>query len=274
MAAPTLQILGSITPRDRLICRDLFEHKVLTTHQIARMYFDSSRRARRRLLKLYDLRIVDRFERSRDLGSYPMHYLLGEVGFELIASDRSLEGKELRLRRDRIARAAQSSRLDHLVAVNEHFSHLVSACRTREDVDLVEWWSEGRCFRTWQGLVNPDGVGVLRFSERTVSFFVEVDRGSERPGQVADKLVRYQRVSRLEGAPDLLLFEFPTPRREAEVRRLLHDCGLVVATTTFDRMGRDALGPVWLALDSQRRQQVSELVGQRAGGDQQGEAST
>lgn len=57
------ELPSHITERDRMICHLLYDHRVLTTSQIADVGFDSPRRAQRRLSLLYDLHVVDRFQR-------------------------------------------------------------------------------------------------------------------------------------------------------------------------------------------------------------------
>ena len=53
-----------LTPRDRLVCRPLFDHKVLTTEQVTDLCFDNVTTARHRLTALYELRVLDRFQDS------------------------------------------------------------------------------------------------------------------------------------------------------------------------------------------------------------------
>ncbi|MFC0105531.1 replication-relaxation family protein [Kibdelosporangium aridum] len=49
----------------------LFEHKVLTTHQIIDLAFPSRRSANQRLLNLYSWRVVHRFQPYLTTGSSP-----------------------------------------------------------------------------------------------------------------------------------------------------------------------------------------------------------
>ncbi|MGH2725091.1 MAG: replication-relaxation family protein [Actinomycetota bacterium] len=49
----------AITDRDQYICLDLYDHKVLTIEQITNLHFDAVRRARRRLLKLVELGVLE-----------------------------------------------------------------------------------------------------------------------------------------------------------------------------------------------------------------------
>ena len=80
-----------LTPRDRLVCRTLFDHKVLTTEHVTDLCFDNLTTARHRLTALYELRVVDRFRPFRPVGSDPYHYLLDTLGVEIVAADRGME---------------------------------------------------------------------------------------------------------------------------------------------------------------------------------------
>jgi hypothetical protein len=60
--------------------------------------------------------------------------------------------------------------------------------------------------------------------------------------------------------PDALLFCFPDPIREASARKRLHGVrGLVLATASWDRVGQEPLGAVWLPIDSDRRARLTDV---------------
>jgi hypothetical protein len=63
----------------------------------------------------------------------------------------------------------------------------------------------------------------------------------------------------LEDRPDGVLFCFPDPDREASARRALHHPGMSLATASWDRVAEDPLGPVWLAIEEQRRRTLFTL---------------
>lgn len=81
------------------MCQDLFEHRVLNTHQITELYFPSDHTTRRRLVELYRMAVLDRF-RPRASGSAPYHYVLDELRARVVAAERGLEFKELRFRKE------------------------------------------------------------------------------------------------------------------------------------------------------------------------------
>jgi hypothetical protein len=263
-SAVALDYRRTITDRDERICMDLFEHRVLTIEQISELHFTAVRRARRRLLKLAELGVLERFRPPRSPGSSPFHYILGPVGIAIVASHRGVEPKELPLRQDRLRGLAYSPRLDHLLAVNGFFSRLASTCRRRHGFELVEWWSEGRCAATWGGLVRPDGLGAVGWPGGRVRFFLELDRGTENFSQLEGKLVGYRRIARFPDAPDVLLFVFPTDRREVEARKVLVDARLPIATTTAQRVASHPLRDIWLLVGGDLRLSLTELAGRGA----------
>lgn len=234
-----------LTPRDRLLCRTLYDHRVLTTEQVTDLCFDNLTTARHRLTALYDLRVLDRFRPFRAVGSDPYHYLLDTLGVEIVAADRGVEVPRPGLHHSRALALADSQRLAHLLGVNGLFCALTRWARTVEDAELAEWWPERRCATEWGEVVRPDGFGTLRQRQRVVEFFVEFDRGTETLTRLADKLTGYAELVRATGWSPQLCFWFPTTGREAEARRVLAHPEVPVATGAA---GLDAgpSGPVWL----------------------------
>ena len=81
-AAPEklLELRRRLTDRDRAILELVWEHRVLTTHQITELAFPSLRAANHRLLDLFKWRVVDRFQPFVTTGTAPMHYVLDVAG--------------------------------------------------------------------------------------------------------------------------------------------------------------------------------------------------
>jgi hypothetical protein len=256
--SPLLALAGRLTDRDRSLCQDLFEHRLLTVHQITELYFVSSHTARRRMVELYRMAVVDRF-RPRALGSAPFHYVLDELGARVVAAERGLEFKELRFRKENIDQLPYRHELPHLVETNGFFTRIASACQAGNGHSLAEWWSETRCRSRWGSIVLADGFGVLRGPSGSRSFLLEFDRGTESPARLALKLPPYERLALVENRPDVLLFCFPDPSREASARKALHRPGIQLATASWDRLAEDPLGPVWLAIDEQQRRRLVEI---------------
>ena len=238
-----------LTPRDRLLCQVLFDHKVLTTEQVTDLCFANLTTARHRLTALYELRVLDRFRPFRPVGSDPYHYVLDALGVEVVAADRGIEVPRPGLHHSRALALADSQRLAHLLGVNGLFCSLAAWARKVEDAELAEWWSEPRCAAEWGGVVRPDGFGVLRHRGVVVECFVEVDRGTETLARLAGKLAGYAELVRATGWSPKVCFWFPSPRREAEARHVL-DHPEVAVVTGAGGMGGGPGAAVWLPVGS------------------------
>jgi len=103
--------------------------------------------------------------------------------------------------------------LAHTVGANAFFVALVQAarnvCSRGGDDALEEWRSAAACAR---GRFRPDGYGSYRRAGSRFGFFLEYDRGTERPGDYAAKLAAYYRyrdsgsaARDYDGFPTLLL---------------------------------------------------------------------
>ncbi len=242
-----------LTPRDRLLCQVLFDHKVLTTEQVTDLCFANLTTARHRLTALYELRVLDRFRPFRPVGSDPYHYVLDTLGADVVAADRGIEVPRPGLHHSRALALADSQRLAHLLGVNGLFCSLAAWARSVEDAELAEWWSERRCVTEWGGVVRPDGFGVLRHRGVVVEFFVEVDRGTETLARLAAKLTGYAELVRATGWSPQVCFWFPGPGREAEARRVLAHSDVAIATGAAglgDDPGAGPGGAVWLPIGS------------------------
>lgn len=252
------EVPTALTDRDRWLCEMLFQHRVFTTSQICDLAFDNLTTTRHRLSRLHNLRLVGRFRPNRSVGSAPLHYVLDDMGANVVASTRGVPLDQLGWRRDRSLAIATSQRLGHLVGLNGVFTSLVRAARHRPDSMLLDWWSEQRCAAEWGEVVRPDGFGRWAEGGIEVGFFVEFDRGTERLGRLAAKLAGYTELFSI--APGhVLLFVLPSPRREVEVRRVLRKARIAVATGVL-APGQGADGAVWQPLAQAVRRRLVELA--------------
>jgi hypothetical protein len=253
-------VAGRITERDRYLCRVLAEHRVLTTHQIVDLAFNSLSAAEQRLITLYRLRLIDRFRPLRPQGSAPFHYMLDELGAILVAAERGLDVAELGYRRDKTLAVAYSQRLAHLVGVNGFFTALVAAARrTTGRAELLRWWSERRCATTWGHIVRPDGYGRWSEGGHTIDFFLEYDRGTEPLTRLAAKLNNYADLAAATTITTTwTLFWLPTPSRETALRDLLTPTPIPVATA-HPAPGHNAADPIWLPTGHTTRRHLATL---------------
>jgi len=255
-----------LTPRDRWIIRMLWEHRVLTAHQITALAFPSFRSGRQRMRELYLWGVVDRFQPFISSGTAPMHYVLAPAGAAVLAAEDGIDVKELGYRRDRAFAVAHSLRLAHTVGVAEWFTALVDRARHDDAHDrtkLAAWWSETRCARHFGDLIKPDAYGRWTAQGAEIEFFLEYDLGTEALPKLAGKLAGYAALAQSTGITTPLLVWLPTARREATARRLLHRtwCALdnpravPVATAAAELLNPEAAHPspadqIWLPLDN------------------------
>jgi hypothetical protein len=215
-----------LTRRDRQIALDCFEHRVLTTRQLERLHFSGPRVGRRRLLALYQLRVLDRFRPCipHGEGSAPYHWVLDEGGAHLIAAMRGIDRKQLRFSHAAAVALAESSKLTHQLEVNELFTRLARDA-ARAGGSLSEWYGERTTCQLLGGRAIPDGYGVLRVPGREpVHLLVELDRGTEPLERLAAKAAAYARALPRSGLADLqplVLLLVPTSTRAAAAQRAI-----------------------------------------------------
>src|SRR5436305_2248277 len=141
-----LRVQSQLTDRDHTLLAWLADHGVLTSFQIAQALFPTLDYAQERLRTLTRLGVVDRFRPNKpDGGSYPYHYVLAQLGVEVVAAQR---GEDLP-RRDQAKRRrwhlTNRANLPHLLGTNGFFTALAGHARTHPDTALLRWWSAARC---------------------------------------------------------------------------------------------------------------------------------
>jgi hypothetical protein len=171
------------------------------------------------------------------------------------------------VRADRQLALERSQRLSHTVGVNWFFAALAAHARqTGNDARLRVWlnetatteWLLARVPTSYRAydMPHPDGLGVWAEHGLQATFALEYDTGSEHLPQLTAKLPGYGRLAKamadMDQACPLLLFCFPTSRREQAARRALVACydapALRVATTAIDPEHTSPAGAVWLPL--------------------------
>ncbi|WP_239311680.1 replication-relaxation family protein [Frankia sp. Cj3] len=213
-----------LTPRDRWIARLLFEHRVLTTHQLVQAGWTTRRTANERLLALYRWRVIDRFQPHSPLGTGmpPAHYVCDVAGAAVLAAEDSIDLKDTGYRHDRALGVAHWPQLAHRVAVNGFFTHLIAHARQPNPPGtLTAWWSEARCRRAFGDIVRPDAYGRWSSSRGDIEWFLELDWATEPYPRLAAKIGNYGRLAAATGIATPVLFWFPTAGRETRARRAL-----------------------------------------------------
>ncbi|NRQ38784.1 replication-relaxation family protein [Nonomuraea sp. NN258] len=253
-------LAARLTSRDRSLLRAIWDFRVLTSHQIAEAYFDSSDAARKRLLTLAQIGALERFQPNLPVGAgtAPFHYVLGPNGATVLAAEDGIEPGQLGYRRDRVLAIAYSSRLAHTVGVNGVATSLIHAARRGPSGQLTAWWPEHRCTKVWGDTARPDAYGRWSDDDGMLDFFLEYDTGTEPLGRVAAKLDDYARLTEATGIVTPVLFLVATERREANLReRLLQQPAhmfVPVATACRSSLAGSPdgglAGGLWLPTDS------------------------
>lgn len=170
MDDPVLRVQSQLTARDRVLLGWLYDHGVLTSFQIAHALFPSLDFCQRRLLTLYRLRLVGRFRPQRaDGGSYPYHYVIDQLGVEVVAAGRDQRPPRRDHARVERRRWTSSRTLEHRLGVNGFFTDLAGYARTHPDARLGSGCrrrrangrrcSRGRRIRRW---CAPISLGSVR----------------------------------------------------------------------------------------------------------------
>lgn len=255
-----ISILNHLTDRDSDICLDIYEHRFLTTPQIHQLHFDTYGRARTRTRQLYEYGVLDRFRPPKRPGSLPWHYVLGRRGADVVSGLLDIENPSLYLWRNRPHRLAKSLRLKHMREINDFFCRLVFAGRQQKSGLRVErWWGERKSAEYCRTVVRPDATGRLVDNGWSLDFFLEMDRGTESYGLLRDKIVDYEEASVSRHLPRLILFCFPSERRERFARDALRSSKLVITTGVLSSHIDDPLGRNWLPMGGERRLRLSEI---------------
>ena len=278
---PVLRVQSQLTDRDRTLLGWLYDHGVLTTFQIANALFPSLDFCQRRLRTLYRLRLVARFRPQRaDGGSYPYHWVIDQLGAEVVAAARD----ERPPRRDhaRLERRRWTSTrtLAHRLGVNQFFADLAGHARTHPGAQLRQWLPEAACqrsgtftlpddpalVRAYQPRVRPDGYGLWTDAGRQVPFFLEYDTGAEQLSILAAKIIGYHELFSTIGRSWPVLFWLHSTARQRNLRTWLTDLPAVVliATGCRDHATSQALSPadaVWATVGGgHRRVTLSALA--------------
>ncbi len=207
VSVPRLVALADGMPlHERRVVETVARLTLVSGRQLSDLFFDSfsrsstdARRARRVLARLVEQRALDRLERRRGGvggGSSAWVYALGPAGRRLVAYWAG-EG----LPRSRGAHEPGAAWTAHTLAVSELYVRLRQAERAGR-VELLAFDAEPACWRRYTqlggvaGVLKPDAYVRLGVGEFEDSFFVEVDLGSERRGQLTRQHHAYREYFR------------------------------------------------------------------------------
>ena len=279
MTDALMKAQAHLTDRDHVLLDWLYDHGVLTTPQIAHALYPSLDFAQKRLTKLVALAVIDRFRPQRPVGgSYPFHYVLDQLGTDIVLTQRPDEEPPRRGQaRARRWSLTNRTNLPHLLGVNGFFTDLAGHARTHPGSALERWWSTSQTigpgrFRDTPGVstysylpVRPDGHGIWTEHDHQVAFWLEYDTGTESLTTLTEKVTTYS--TRLTGGfgglrswP--LLFTFHSSGRQLHFhQRLAHQHPRVpVASTARDPHTRQSPAEdIWWLHNSRGRHRLADL---------------
>jgi len=281
MTDPVLRVQSQLTGRDRVLLGWLYDHGVLTSFQIAHALFPSLDFAQRRLRTLHSLRLVARFRPQRaEGGSFPYHYVIDQLGAEVVAASR--DGRPPRRDHARAERRrwTSSRSLHHRLGVNQFFTDLTGHARNHPESQLRQWLPETACATVppftvpddpaltlaYQPRVRPDGYGVWAEHDQAVPFFLEYDTGGEQLSVLSAKLPGYRELFTTIGRLWPVLFWLPSAARERNLRQFLAERRppVLVATGARDSAALAGLSPadqVWaIAFSDGERLRLADLA--------------
>ncbi|AVT30227.1 hypothetical protein C6361_12795 [Plantactinospora sp. BC1] len=281
MDDPVLRVQSQLTNRDQVLLSWLYDHGVLTSFQIAHALFPSLDFCQRRLRTLHRLRLVARFRPQRaDGGSYPYHYVIDQLGAEVVAAARDERPPRRDHARVERRRWTSSRSLAHRLGINGFFTDLAGYARTHPGAELHRWLPESACdragaftspedpglMRAYQPRIRPDGYGLWAEDGTEVPIFVEYDSGGEQLSVLLGKLIGYQKLFATIRRAWPVLCWLHSAARERNLRRLLAEAPpLPIATGARDHAASAGLSPadaVWAIAhgDGQRYRLVDLAV--------------
>ncbi|WP_018352017.1 replication-relaxation family protein [Longispora albida] len=237
-----------VTPRDKELLKLLAEHLVLSTSQIASLFYPSRRRAQARLRVLHQATVLSRHTWATDVGGVTDYlYSLGPLGVRIMpeaATDLDSVRRPLpRNHRDRMGRLVGSNKLDHTLGVNQFFVDLTVAARRAPGRQLHRWWSERHATAAYDRFgIHPDGHGVWQEAGRTVGFFLEHDNGTENHARVLSKFHAYTELAANGGPIYPVLLWVPSASRRDNLLERIGTIDIPVAAAV---QGPDPSARIW-----------------------------
>jgi hypothetical protein len=248
---PFMRVQSRLTDRDHFLLGWLADHGVLTSFQIAHALYPSLDFAQRRLRKLCDTGLISRFRPFRaDGGTYPYHYVLDQLGVEIVASHRGDELPRKNQARKRRWHLTTRANLPHLLGTNQFFIDLAGHARAHPEAALLRWWPAARCqeagafaekdddmqMHMYRPRSRPDGHGIWTETNAVVPFFLEFDTGTEDLGRLVDKIDGYEDLARVTRRSWPVLFWLHSAVRERHLQQRLaeYEWRVLIATAARD----------------------------------------
>lgn len=268
---PLQDVIRQLTQRDKDVLLSLYYQRCLTTEQITEIHFryrqdgggaENSQAfimARRRLRKMFDHRLIDRFfvDVGEQNGSSQAHVILDKFGAQVVAGMLECTIDDLNWRYD--MNEARLPFLQHVIEVNNLFicmlrtsrqyGHQITDYQT-ENMTRFEFKHDGR-----RVVLNPDAYGRYYTPQTGFHFFAEVDRGTESIQQFCSKQRRYasfyasgEYQKYYETFP-LVLVVTTVWERAVELRNAIYsidETDIQWLFTSNDLVQQNILGEIWI----------------------------
>jgi hypothetical protein len=194
-----------LTARDKEVLLSIYYHRCLTTEQVAEIHFryDSKGKfnnqasiiARRRLRKLFDYALVDRFfvDVGDGQGSSQAHIMLDSLGAKVVAGLLNLKPSEVDWKYE--MNEARLPYLSHMISINDFYLYTLKSAREMGH-EASHYRTENHVrheFSYWGGKVifNPDAYGQYWMGDEGRHYFLEWDNGTMSPTTFQKKHQRY-----------------------------------------------------------------------------------
>lgn len=176
--------LAAVTARDRELLDRLSQCEPLSTSELHLLFFSGLRTCRRRLLRLQEQDLLLRVypTRSQRGGRNEALWFLSPHGRRTIGAPA------------RRPPSLSIPDLEHRRAAASFFLRLVERSLTRPGEGLYSWLGEQQAQQGTGATVRPDGYGRYLLPDGEITFYLEIDRGSESARRVKAKLDAYRQA--------------------------------------------------------------------------------
>lgn len=262
-----------LTKRDKEVLLSIYYHRCLTTEQIAEMHFkydskgkrnkQASLIARRRLRKLFDSCLIDRFfiDVGEGKGSSQAHNILDSLGARVVAGLLNQSMEEINWKYE--MNEVRLPYLEHMVKINDFHIRLLRKSRSvKPQHEVTDFRTENHVrheFKYWGAThyFNPDAYGQYWKGDEGFHFFLELDNGTMTPKVFEKKHQRYtafydsgEYEKHYENFPYILTVT-TTPERAEQLRNLIckvDNTDLIWLFTSEDQVKLNPTGKIWLPL--------------------------
>ena len=244
--------LTDLTPREQATIKALDTLHVATAQQLARVVFGdastptSLRLTHRHLARLGQAGLIRSHPNplpAHRAGRRDQVHVLSAHGLRTVGRSTGLGFGQRR------SWHPSAAKLEHWLAIGDLYAQLSDAVRSR-DLAIHAFAVESNARRLYQDeagrprSLQPDAYASVRVGDTIVSWFIEIDRGTENPQRIAQKCRAYREyeLSDLEyqrhGVFPGVLFIVPDQQRLQAISRMLR------------QQPADARGLFWVATDT------------------------